>query len=504
MDRARGLGHHARMPCRSLPLVGAASLLAVIIAPAAACGGGGGDDASRAADAGTGADAAIDCDQCDLLDRLRLIPGMTVTEVPIDPPYRFFQMVYQQPVDHDHPDGATFGQRMTLLHRGFAAPVVLHTSGYYEYDQPFAAELTGLLDGNQIEVEQRFFSPSRPDPADWSLLTIAQAAADHHRIVQALKPIYGGVWLATGASKGGMTSIYHRRFYPDDVAATVAYVAPISFAAPDPRYDPFFDTVGDAACRQALESYQHRLLERRTEMLTRMTTWARQNGYTYQRESGEAGAFEDAVIDFEWGFWQYGSYSACSSVPGAGATDDELWDYLVQSGSLDYYDDAGIEYFLPYYYQADTQLGYPDEPTGHIDDVLETQDQMRDELPDGVTATYDDGAAMNDVDQWVKSDGARLMFIYGGFDPWYAGHFDLGGATDSFLYVVPQGNHGSQITDLQPADEAEAYATLQRWTGVSTSLRAARARRPALPPPPPPPRLPPRLLMRVRHAAAHR
>ena len=498
MDRPPGLGDHARMSRRAL----AFSLLALATACSSACGDGA-PGSTGSGDAGTSADAG-DCGQCDLLERLRRIPGMTVTEVPIDPPYRFFQMVYQQPADHDHPDRASFGQRLTLLHRDVAAPVVLHTSGYYEYDQPFATELTGLLDGNQVEVEERFFSPSRPDPADWSLLTIAQAAADHHRIVQALKPIYRGVWLATGASKGGMTSIYHRRFYPDDVNATVAYVAPISFAAPDPRYDRFFDTVGDAGCRQALESYQHRLLERRDAMLQRMTTWAQQGGYTYQRESGMAGAFEDAVIDFEWGFWQYGSYGACSSVPGAGATDDQLWSYLVDSGSLDYYDDAGIEYFMPYYVQADTQLGYPDEPTGHIDDLLETQDQPRDELPDGFTATYDDGTAMQDVDQWVKGDGSRLMFIYGGFDPWYAGHFDLGGATDSFLYVVPQGNHGSQITDLQPADESEAYATLQRWTGVTASLEAALARRPALPPAPPPPRLPPRLLMRIRHAAARR
>ena len=41
-----------------------------------------------------------------------------------------------------------------------------------------------------------------------------------------------------------MTSVYHRRFYPDDVDATVAYVAPISFGAPDDRYIDFLANVG--------------------------------------------------------------------------------------------------------------------------------------------------------------------------------------------------------------------------------------------------------------------
>jgi len=36
--------------------------------------------------------------------------------------------------------------------------------------------------------------------------------------------------VATGGSKGGMTAVFHRRFFPDDVDGTVPYVAPISFS----------------------------------------------------------------------------------------------------------------------------------------------------------------------------------------------------------------------------------------------------------------------------------
>ena len=428
----------------------------------------------------------------DILVRLQAIPGVTVTEEPIDPPYRFFHLAFEQPVDHADPGGATFIQRVNLLHRDLAAPMVLHTSGYYGYDFPFAAEPTALIDGNQINTEQRFFAPSRPDPADWSFLTIEQAAADHHRIVAALRPIYCGKWVSTGASKGGMTSVYHRRFYPSDVDATVAYVAPISFGAPDDRYHPFFDTVGSASCRSKLETYQRELLTRRTAMLSRMQSYADANGLTFARSSGIEGAFEDAVVEFAWGFWQYSGPSDCASIPAASASNATLFNFLVDVGGLYFYDDDTIVDFSPYYYQADSQLGYPSEPTGHIDDLLETQDLPRNYMPPGATApTYDPGA-MQDVDQWVQGDAARILFVYGEFDPWYAGHFELGQADDSLLMVAPGANHGANISALEAADADAATAALLRWTGVTAKPAAARAAT-RLPPAPPPPRI------RVRH-----
>ena len=344
--------------------------LILLGAAVAACGSG--DD-----DGGDGPDLP----DGDLAEVLAAIPGMSVTEEAVDPPYRFFRLVYQQPVDHDDPDGDTFGQRMTLVHRDAAAPMVLHTGGYHLTEQPFLSELGYLLDGNQVHVEQRFFGPSRPDPADWSKLTIEQAAADHHRIVEALAPIYGGAWVSTGASKGGMTSIYHRRFYPDDVDATVPYVAPISFGAPDERYNAFLADVGDAGCRGVVQDFQREMLVRREAMVPRVQAYAEANGVTYDRHGGVEAAFEDSVVEMEWTFWQYLGDEWCASVPApaADATDDELWGFHVEGvGALYYLDDAAIADYEPYYYQSETQLGYPDSSTAHIDDLLETQEAPRD------------------------------------------------------------------------------------------------------------------------------
>jgi hypothetical protein len=467
---------------------------------AAACGdddGGGGDSSGSAdarpaePDASSQPDAApgFDCVESDedIAVRLAALPGVTVSEEFIDPPYRFFHLEFEQPVDHADPGGATFRQRVTLLHRDLAAPMVLHTSGYYGYQFPFASEPTYILDANQLNTEQRFFVPSRPDPADWSLLTIAQAAADHHRIVAALRPIYCEKWVSTGASKGGMTSIFHRRFYPADVDATVAYVAPISFGAPDDRYQPFFDTVGAAQCRNNLRDLQRELLSRRTNMVTRLEAAAADNGYTFARSSGTEGAFEDAVIELQWAFWQYAGPAYCDQIPPVSATNTALYNFLVDFGDLYGFDDEALTEYSPYFYQAESELGFPSVPTDHLDDLLQTQDLPRDLMPAGVTATYEP-AAMTDIDGWVKSEGARLLLVYGEFDPWYAGHFELGDADDSLLLIAPRANHGASISQLDAADEGTATETLLRWTGIAARPAGERAAA-RLPSAPPSPRL---------------
>lgn len=102
----------------------------------------------------------------DIAQRLDAIPGMTLIEERDAPePYRFFVLSYTQPADHSNPGAGSFEQRLTLLHNATDRPMVLHTSGYNVRISPTRSEPARLVDGNQISVEQRFFTPSRPEPA---------------------------------------------------------------------------------------------------------------------------------------------------------------------------------------------------------------------------------------------------------------------------------------------------------------------------------------------------
>ncbi len=402
----------------------------------------------------------------DLVTRLRAIEGLTVTEQTLDTipaGYRFFILEYEQPADHNQPQGQRFKQRMTLLHTSAEAPMVLHTGGYYVSTRPSRSEPTQLLEANQLSIEHRFFLPSRPAPADWSHLTIQQSAADFHRIVTALKPLYPGRWVSTGGSKGGETVVFFRRFYPADVDATVAYVAPLA-RRDDERFPPFQEAVGDAACRQRLKAFQRAILERRTELLAELDTLAREQGISFVH-LGQEKALEHAVIESYFAFWQYGTPSSCATrIPVPTAPARTLMRALDDVVDVSLFADIGLSSYGPYYHQAATQLGYPRPFEAPVADLLlyPGTDIAEEYVPRGAPFTWD-GQAMPDVQSWVSQHGERLLFIYGGFDPWTAAAFELGGAKDSYLFTVPGANHGARIQQLPEAERNRAISLLKGW-----------------------------------------
>ncbi|HEX2299968.1 MAG TPA: S28 family serine protease, partial [Pseudonocardiaceae bacterium] len=311
----------------------------------------------------------------DLADRLEAVPGVTVVSERAAPApgFRFFFLTFRQPVDHTNPGGPTFEQRFQLLHRDTSRPMVLHTTGYDMPEYAFRSEPAQLVDGNQISVEQRFFAPSVPEPADWRKLDIWQAATDHHRITQALRGVYGGKWLATGASKGGMTSVYHRRFYPRDVDGVVAYVAPNDpVNKEDSAYDEFFDSVGSTpACRTALKALQAEALSRRTDLVNMYEAYAATRKLHFTQVFGSADkAFEMAVLDTEWAFWQYNSETNCGTVPPVTASTEEIFAFIDGTAGFSFYADENILAYAPYFYQAATQLGWPQPKFRYLKGLL--------------------------------------------------------------------------------------------------------------------------------------
>jgi hypothetical protein len=405
-----------------------------------------------------------------LLQRLKAVPGLTVVSETAGTGYRFFVLTYRQPADHRHPGQDVFDQRLTLLHRSDDAPVVLSTSGYglAARPSPSQTEPTALLGANQISVEHRFFTPSRPAPADWSDLTIWQEATDEHRIVTAFKSLYAGRWIQTGASKGGMTSVYHRRFYPGDVDGVVAYVAPDDVINPaDRAYDRFFDTVGTPACRAALNGVQQEALRRRDRLVPRLEADAAAAGWTFAGSIGTAGrSFEMTVLDTVWAFWQYSSAAACATVPATTATDEQLYDWIDGVAGWSFYTDQGLAPYFPYYYQAATQLGWPSLRFDHLRGLraypgLYTANSS---LPPALRRPHNP-VPMVDVDLWVRTAAERMIFIYGQNDPWGAERFTPS-RRDSALFVAPGANHGANISRLSAADADAARAMLRRWAGV--------------------------------------
>lgn len=378
---------------------------------------------------------------------------------------RRFIISFEQKIDHFDAHSKTFHQKLVLFHRDFSEPMVLQTSGYSIFSERMS-RLANTFATNQLQVEHRYFASSSPDPKDWSKLDIRQSAEDFHAIVTTFKNLYNKNWVGTGASKGGMTSIYHRRFFPDDLDGTVADVAPLSFSIEDSRYIDFVDNVGGAVyakCRKELDEVQRSLLKNKQEILDYI------KGEFNQLGSKEIG-FEHAVTEMPFIFWQYSDpeegAANCYNIPSEKASAKELYNFLEYANSPAQYADETLDSFLPYYFQAAIELGAPAAKRSHMLDLLLHPYNILQYTPKNQKTIYDD-SAMKDIASWVAKNAEGLMFIYGEFDPWTAGAFKNIRQGDNHLFVVENGNHGATFSKLSGKSRDRALSILSRWFNKS-------------------------------------
>jgi hypothetical protein len=420
------------------------------------------------------------CAETSMLGRLNCIPGVSATSAqmtPLPPGASQFLLKITQPVDHFRPDGPTFTQRVLLTVRDENAPMVMLTTGYELFG--YFAELTTEFATNQIEIEHRFFKESTPNPRDYTTLTIMQSAWDSHRIVEKLRPLFTKPWITTGASKGGMTALYHRRFFPCDVEASAPYVTPLSLGLQDSRYGPWLKQLGGAQwenCRLTFEELEIGVISKRAQYAP-----------TLQGTYSKVGSAENALWMITgqpyWSMFQSGTqadpqegcpaYEPYRGSPQFGAVVDQYASY----GSS-YSDQAWQQATLDSYsYQTQNELGSPGSNRAHLEQFGPIPD-----LPDpgallfrNVTHPEFEARAMTDVRRWLQTHGERFVFVYGGFDPWSGGRVDSTGAQDTFNYLVEGGSHGSQLSMLPDAQQTEAFGRLSTWLDVPRVHKRGKA-----------------------------
>ncbi len=404
-----------------------------------------------------------------LLEQLQALEGCTVEE--IEPPSgghftRAFRIYITQPVDHNNPTGETFTQRMFLSHVDEDAPMVLVTWGY-DVQNNRAFELPELLQANQLYVAHRYHGDNKPDPFTWEDLTVQQAAADHHRITQIFKDIYTGPWVNYGLSKGGRTAALHRRFYPDDVEASVVVVSPFFSSTHDPRVDAFLsNSVGTEECRNKIRELQILALNRRETLLPLYENYAEANGFSYTRVGGIEAAFEYDILEYSYVFWQFYDEGECDLIPDETVSDQELFNYLQRISGVDFFRDAVCDLVECALYQFFTQLGYYGFVTEHLDGLLQVvgEDPSYEFMaPQNVPLNFDP-TVMQEVVQWLETEGNNIIYVYGGVDPGTAAALNPGPGTNSIKIVQPWASHLVTINDLDRRQEV--LDSLYSWLGL--------------------------------------
>lgn len=424
-----------------------------------------------------------DCTATTLLGKLRCIPGVAADPLssPRTPPGSTqYLLTITQPVDHFRPEGATFGQRAILTVRNEAGPVVLHTTGYELFS--YFSDLSRHFSTNELELEHRFYNASTPQPLDYSTLTIMQSAWDSHRVVEALSPLFPAAWVNTGHSKGGMTALYHRRFFPCDVAATAPYVTPLSLDRQDARYGPWLAQLGGAAharCHQAMETLEQGVIARRAEFAPRLQG-------TYTRVGSPENALWTMTGATLWNIFQSGTQNdperGCPAwEPLLGHPDFDLYVGQYATYAESYADESLQQTPLDgYSYQTQNELGSPGMSRAHLEQfgpipLLLDQEQLS--FGSDVPVPVFEPRAMRDVQSWLKRHGEHFFFLYGGFDPWTGGKVDVEDVRDALQFVVPGADHGVSIDDLAEPQREEAYSRIEGWLGARRLPKRAGAAR---------------------------
>ena len=257
---------------------------------------------------------------------------------------------------------------------------------------------------------------AEPSSYDWQYLTIEQSAADLHCIVNLFKQIYAGVWISFGGSKNGMTALFHRRFYPDDVKATIALYAPLPQEIDDPRFDHFLmNVVGSEEDRQKIKRYQRATLTKRDSILPLIRNYMDNSNLTYSL--GENIVLEFEICELPFAFWQL-SNGDCSVIPDSGASAEELYTFLEDQGGFVLYSEEYIKIFEPVYYQAYTEFGWYRLINDHLSDLLVAVSNPSYSFfaPKNVPLVFK-SYVMQDIINWLQTQGNNIIYIYGDQDP---------------------------------------------------------------------------------------
>jgi hypothetical protein len=384
-----------------------------------------------------------------------------------------FKIMVRQPLDHSDTAKGFFLQRVFIANKGKSNPVVLITEGYaanYALRPNYINELSPMLNASQICVEHRYFGESWPEPVNWDFLTVENAAADHHCVVEMLKQYYRNQWINTGISKGGQTAVYHRSLYPDDVEVTVAYVAPLNFAVEDHRHPKFLKTVpGTAEQRKKIEDFQLQVVKARKEMVPKLHEYSKQNNYTYRIPVEEI--FDYWVLEFPFALWQYAK--SPDEIPSLNNKPEIFFSYLMEVSEPSYFSVEAMEGIRSFYVHAARELGYYAYDIQPLRKYLAIKSSkkylQKIFLPGNLKIKYRKKTA-REVKKFIKTTDEKMLFIYGEFDPWSASAFEFPRKSNLVKIVKPGGSHSSRITNLPDELRKKAQKTLEEWLAISVQI----------------------------------
>lgn len=191
---------------------------------------------------------------------------------------------------------------------------------------------------------------------------------------------------------------------------------------------------------------------------------AEQDRMTFDRIGGPERAYEYTVLEYDFAYWQWGRTS-CQDLLLDG-TPEEIFNQFFRISGLDYFSDAGIKGYEPFFYQALTEIGYYGYQFEKFGDLLMyTSDSEKPDFsfsaPAGEELVYNYEFGEK-VDEYVR-DADNFVFIYGMQDTWSATGVILSGESNSIKILKKGGDHITRINNLSETDRELVLSTLKEW-----------------------------------------
>lgn len=392
----------------------------------------------------------------------KVFPGIQIEKLKTDSHFKVeYSLMIEQPLDHNDPKAGTFHQRVFLSHYDVNAPVLYITEGYAARDRTY--ELSEILMSNQIMVEYRFYGASVPGTIPYKYLTNDQAMEDLHRLKKKFCKIYRtNKWVSTGISKGGTTCLIYKAKYPKDVKVAVPYVAPLPMAREDKRCDELILSNGTPECRQRLAAFQIATLDHRDSMLILLDTLIKHQNMKFA--IGKEKAFEYAVLEYTFSFWQMGH--DCDGVP-VNPSAQESFDHLSEIVGFDFYSDAVVDYYKPAFYQFMRENGYYGFIHEHLADKIQAVDQFDNAIfaPQDQDLTFNP-EYLNEVRRKLNKKGDQIIHIQGELDPWGACGYTPKEGQDALLMIKENGSHLTRIASFTREEQDLIYSRLEAWLKI--------------------------------------
>ena len=180
---------------------------------------------------------------------------------------------------------------------------------------------------------------------------------------------------------------------------------------------------------------------------------------------GTKRALQLMILEYPFAFWQWGNN--CADIPDQESADwEEIFEYLVKVSSPDFFEDKYIVRMQPFFYAALTEIGMYDYKIKPFKKFLPEDDKDIDfsfTMPEGVEKKPFNDKQMKAINEWLQTDAERILFVYGGSDPWYATGVDLKKNGKCRKYVRGDMSHACRIKDFDPVSKEDLLDTLNEW-----------------------------------------